>query len=322
MNIKALKYGLALLVMVTAFVSCGDDDETPNVLPLRDRAEQQLADKDSLIDYLSTHYYNSSFFESGTNHKYTDIEITELEEGEDVPNGHTLLIESNLLETLSIEYLDVQYEYYILKLNQGGGESPNFTDIVSVRYEGSNVDEGDIFESVVTPVVQNLQSDAFNLGAIKGWQLMVPSFNSSESFVIGNDGITNYNDFGLGVMFIPSGLGYFSSINTGSSYANLIFKFELLSFEIRDHDNDGVPSYIENLDSIQSGDNDFDVFDDDTDGDEIPDFLDLDDDGDGVLTMNEDIDGDGDPTNDDDDMDGIPNYLDEDSTASNQDEDS
>ncbi len=50
----------------------------------------------------------------------------------------------------------------------------------------------------------------------------------------------------------------------------------------------------------------------DTDGDGTPNYLDRDDDGDGILTINEDVDGDGDPTNDDTDGDTIPNYLDED----------
>ena len=56
--------------------------------------------------------------------------------------------------------------------------------------------------------------------------------------------------------------------------------------------------------------------DDDTDGNGVPNYVDTDDDGDGVLTINEDLNNDGDPTNDDSDNDGIPNYLDSDSTES------
>ena len=62
------------------------------------------------------------------------------------------------------------------------------------------------------------------------------------------------------------------------------------------------------------------VFDDNTDGDDLPDFFDVDDDGDGALTRFEDVDNDGDPTNDDTDNDGIPNYLDADTAISNQEE--
>jgi len=69
-----------------------------------------------------------------------------------------------------------------------------------------------------------------------------------------------------------------------------------------DHDQDGVPSREEDLN--RNGD----FRDDDTDGDGIPNFLDVDDDGDRLLTrfensFYEDFNGDG-------DNDGIANYLD------------
>ena len=50
---------------------------------------------------------------------------------------------------------------------------------------------------------------------------------------------------------------------------------------MNDHDEDGIPSHIEDLDGDEN------PFNDDTDADDIPNFLDLDDDGDGVLTINE-----------------------------------
>ena len=59
-------------------------------------------------------------------------------------------------------------------------------------------------------------------------------------------------------------------------------------------------------------DGDGDVFNDDTDKDNIPDYVDVDDDGDGILTKKEDLNLDGNPRNDDTDKDGIPNYLDDD----------
>ncbi len=71
-----------------------------------------------------------------------------------------------------------------------------------------------------------------------------------------------------------------------------------------DTDGDGVPDEIEiGVDSENPID---------TDGDGSPDFDDPDDDGDGINTTDEDLNGDGDPTNDDTDGDGIPNYLDDD----------
>ena len=92
---------------------------------------------------------------------------------------------------------------------------------------------------------------------------------------------------------------------------------------ILDDDNDGVPNESEGISGLPNEDG---IYMDslDTDGDGIPNYLDIDDDGDNVLTEDEldelDEDGDGDPltnplntdanhpTNSDD----VPNYLDDD----------
>ncbi|MGB1232483.1 MAG: FKBP-type peptidyl-prolyl cis-trans isomerase [Winogradskyella sp.] len=280
MNSKILKLSMCLLIAVSVLVSCDPDDDGPTTtFEERDRATQQLADKDSLQNYFSTHYYNSGFFETGTNHSYTDIVISALEDGETVPANHTLL--SNAVETRTTTYLDVAYEYYVLNINQGAGDAPKFTDLVRVKYEGSSVENGNVFDSKVSPQDLALTGNGFStFGTIRAWQLVMPTFNSALDFTP-NNGVIDFNNFGLGVMFVPSGLAYFSSGTTGLTYDNLVFKFELLQVQQEDHDNDGVPSYLEDLD------NNLDAFDDDTDEDVFPNYLDADDDGDEVLTRNE-----------------------------------
>ena len=96
------------------------------------------------------------------------------------------------------------------------------------------------------------------------------------------DGTISYDGYGVGVMFLPSGLGYFATY-TGSipSYSNLIFKFELMQTETMDHDFDNVPSYMEVVEV------DYDLYSNDTDGDLVVDFIDFDDDGDGTATSEE-----------------------------------
>jgi len=316
MKIKTLKLSLYLLMAITIFISCNKDEGPTISFVEADRTEQQVKDRDSLLSYLTTHYYNASFFESGTNHKFTDVIIKELPQDADGnyldmpdPDQNTLLMDD--VEILTTEYLEVSYEYYILRLNQGSGESPAFTDAVRVQYEGSSIETEVIFDSSNTPISLGLVGDGFtSFGTIRAWQLVLPTFNSALDFSSEN-GIVNYNDFGLGVMFVPSGLAYFSGTATGSSYDNLIFKIELLQMEEIDHESDLVPSYIEDLNG------NLDVADDDTDEDGFPNYVDLDDDGDGVLTLNEDIDGDGDPTNDIG-ANGIPKYLDPEETESNE----
>lgn len=287
MKIKTLKFSLFLFALVAVFISCEPDDDVTGTFTEADRTEQQVIDDSTLVAYLSTHYYNSSLFETGSNHKFTDIVITELpkdDEGNYLdmpdPDQNTLLVDA--VEIHTTEYLDVAYKYYILRLNQGEGESPKFTDAVRVRYEGTSILTESVFDSRVSPIDFPLVGNGFTtFGTIRAWQLVMPSFNAASDFSVDGNGIVNFNNFGLGVMFVPSGLAYFSGISTGSAYDNLIFKFELLQYEESDHDADGIPSYIEDLDGDLDPDNN------DTDGDDFPNYIDLDDDGDDVATYDE-----------------------------------
>lgn len=80
----------------------------------------------------------------------------------------------------------------------------------------------------------------------------------------------------------------------------------IISASLTEDDNDGIPAALED----RNGDGNLE--NDDTDGDELWDYIDADDDGDNVLTKDEDLDKDGNFENDDTDGDGIPNYLDDD----------
>ena len=179
-----------------------------------------------------------------------------------------------------------------------------------MKYEGFTLSDA-IFDSAVNPVGFDLT------GTVSGWRKVIPQFNVAESFVENGDGTVSFVNQGIGVMFLPSGLGYFSSPATGiPAYSPIIFKFELLQTSENDHDNDSIPSYLEDIDG------DGELFDN-TDGDVNPNgfpiynYLDSDDDGDGVLTINEDIDGDGDPTNDIG-KNNIPKYLDPEETETKE----
>ena len=274
---KIRKVTLYILCVIVGFVSCSKDDSAtdPTAVPIRDRAEQQIADKDTLLGYLETHYYNSSVFVGNTNPSINDLIISELPEDGVLPDptNNTLLIDA--VEIKNTVFTEVDYEYYILRLNQGGGNvRPNFSDNVRVIYSGSLLDE-EIFDSAVSPTEFDLTS------LVTGWNRVLPEFNISESFMINGDGTVNYINNGFGVMFLPSGLGYFAEGPGIPIYSPLIFRFELYQTEINDHDFDGIPSYLEDLDG------DINLFNDDTDADTQPDFIDLDDDGDGIITADE-----------------------------------
>ncbi|MDG5493057.1 FKBP-type peptidyl-prolyl cis-trans isomerase [Psychroserpens sp. SPM9] len=307
---------IVVVLLVAMLASCKPDDAEVSLVPEADRTEQQVKDRDSIISYLETHYYNAGdLVDDGTDYSIDDIIITELPQDDEGnylplpdPDTNTLLIDA--VETHFTTFEEADYEYYILRINQGEGEySPNFSDDIRLVYSGINIEDGEIFDSAINP---NAPFDM--LGLIQGWRNVIPQFNVASEFVVNEDGTVDYSGSGLGVMFIPSGLAYFASPPFGLGvYDNLVFKFELYQADANDHDGDGILTHLEDLNNNE------DVNDDDTDGDNVPNFFDPDDDGDGVLTIYEDLDGDGDPSNDDSDGDGIPNYLDEDSTESNQD---
>ena len=261
----------ALIISVT---SCSPDDEDSIVsVPENDRTEQQVVDNGTLVVYLNTHYYNSTEVNALTNPTMADVVITELLDGETLPSDVTLLMSA--VETKTTTYLDVEYEYYILKINQGSGsESPRFCDKVRVKYAGSLMNGTD-FEVSSTPADFDLT------GVIPGWSRVMPEFNGG-TFISNSDGTVTFENYGMGVMFLPSGLGYYATY-TGSipSYSNLVFKFELLQSETADHDFDNIPTYMEVIEA------DYDLYGKDTDEDLVVDFVDFDDDGDGTATADE-----------------------------------
>ena len=322
------KLYIFLIAILLLGFSCGDDDDDGVIeVPEADRTEQQVIDNDSLVTFLQSHYVDASLLTNNSIILLNEIEINQLPEDGELPNPNQNSLLIDMVETLTTTYFDVEYEYYILKINQGGSEnSPNFSDKVRVSYEGTLMDDT-VFDSSSTPVDFDLTS------TIAGWGRVLPEYNNAEDFVINSDGTVTYNNPGIGVMFLPSGLGYYSAA-AGSVpvYSNLIFKFKVFQSEVNDHDFDNVPSHLEDLNG------DYDLTNDDTDDDTFADFVDSDDDNDGTLTIDEDLEpdsdltvdrdgdgdptndiGDGDPTNDDTDGDGIPNYLDPDDTASRDD---
>lgn len=298
---------LFLAVLIGLGIACSPDDDGFVPVPERDRTEQQLSDNDSLIGYLQTHYYNFGELQNIDNISINDIEIFELPKDQagnylplpDPDNNRLLWGDANLI-TKTTRFQDVEYVYFILKLNQGQGEArPNFSDAVRIKYTG-NLQNEFVFDSAPNPVVFDLTN------VIPGWNRVLPEFNVAESFSINPDGTVQYFNYGVGVMFLPSGLAYYATPPVGIMvYSNLIFKFELYQSEVLDHDNDGIPSYMEDLNG------DFNLFNDDTDGDRIPNYLDPDDDGDGVPTRDEIIIlEDGTIEFPDSNGNGIPDYLD------------
>jgi hypothetical protein len=104
--------------------------------------------------------------------------------------------------------------------------------------------------------------------------------------------LTYNDDFGFGVVFVPSGLGYFAAPPPNSPirrYQPIIFAVQLYQSRESDHDRDGVPSYLEDVtgDGRVNELNEDGLPLDDTDENGLANYLDRDDDGDSVFTRDE-----------------------------------
>lgn len=286
---NVLKYGIVIVGAILWF-SCNNDDDSTTVT-VRDYDEVYAEDIAEIRGFLNSHYLDTSD---------NSIKV--------ITGSETPISTMPELDSLSISRHDITYKVFYLNLNEGINESPCQVDSVYVSYKGKSLiySEDDdeytqtVFDERVTPLWLKLDE------TITGWAAVLPKFKAGDSS-IDSEGVVEYTDFGQGIMFLPSGLAYFSSSQTNiPSYTPLIFNFSLKHQRHRDHDSDKVLSMYE----IGSAEY---VEPMDTDGDGTYDYLDIDDDGDGLITKFEltfDTDGNVIMPFADCNNNGVPNYLD------------
>jgi len=297
---KLKKFSLACLIFSAIFVSC-EKDEDPDSEPVeaRDRAEQEIADQEALLEYLQTHFYNYEDFENPSEDFNYNIQFDTI----DGANADkTPLIESDLLEEKTYTYEGVDYTIYYLKVREGAKNQPKFTDSTFVSYRGELLNQS-MFDSSENPLWFDLAR------TIPGFGQVLTEFKGASGFEVNPDNtVTFNNDYGVGAMFLPSGLAYFQNTQPGiPAYSPLVFSFNLFGVNQADHDGDGIPSYMEDLNENKI------ITDDDTDGNLFANYLDPDDDGDVIPTREEIvINEDGSLDFPDKDNDNTPDYLDPD----------
>ncbi len=297
-----IKYAFAFLIIVLGLtVSCKKDDNGPDVIPPHDRGEEAIKAQAEIEEFLETHFYN-----------YEEFDTPPLDFDYKIKFG--VIADSNATKTPLIEQVsfkevrdridtDVTYKMYYLKVREGEGDSPHFSDAITTNYNGLlfNLES---FDSSVVPANLDLTQTVVGFGEA------FVEFKGASSIVSNPDGTLSFEGYGIGAVFIPSGLGYYQYPpgNTDiEAYGQIIFTFQLFDAEVLDHDGDGIPSYMEDLN------NNSNVNDDNTDGDGASNYADADDDGDGRLTENEIVvNEDGSITFPDKDGDGVVDYLDKD----------
>lgn len=303
-----IKNYLRILTVLVLCVSCGDDDRTPEAIPFRDRGEQSIADDTFIREYLQTHFYNYEEFGNPTDEFDYEIRFDTIA-GENADK--TPLLEQ--VTPLTYDRFGTSNTLYILTAREGVGASPTFADSTFVTYSGFNI-LSNVFDIAPNPIWFDLP------GTIDGFANGIAGAKGGSGFTTAPDGTTQFNnDYGIGAVFIPSGLGYFAQppISSIGIYSSLVFTYSIFDSKVTDHDRDGIISINEDI----NGNNFFFDNIDNTDEDFLSNFNDPDDDNDGVMTrleivlndegnfvsfMDTDNDGVNDHLDNDDDGDGIP----------------
>ncbi|WP_405566181.1 FKBP-type peptidyl-prolyl cis-trans isomerase [Polaribacter sp. Asnod6-C07] len=297
-----IKNALVIIILSTIIYACNDDNFFTNPFDDVDHEALAISDNDSLVKFLTNHYYDFS-----------------LDSVKAITASETALINDTNLKTLPVTENDIDYNLYVYVTRTGDPSpdadkgNPTKVDSVFVKYSGKTISgttfsESD-FDSNTTGLWLSL------LSTVRGWSHGFQYFKGGslkkdpDTGGAFNGPITYLNG-GKGVLFIPSGLAYPSSLTANQTNSlvdtNLLFYIDLLDLvPDTDHDNDNVSTISEDIDG------DGDLSNDDTDENGLPNYLDTDDDGDGVLTKDEDANNDGDPTNDFSDPDNptLPDYL-------------
>jgi hypothetical protein len=280
------KYYFILMIGVVSLFSCSKNDAA-EIEPPRDYAVQYATDNTDIEEYLKTRYITVTDHPGFADDQ--DVTITK------IPTGGTQksIWDQTTYELKSRNVIlhTITYKMYYLVLRTGTGTAPSNVDGVLTSYKG------EYLTRVTTSGVTSLTAVPFEevkypqqmlslFSVITGWSEIFPQFKTG-TYTSNTDGTITHNDFGAGIMFIPSGLGYYAAGSSAiPTYSPLVFSFKLYEIQRLDHDSDGIPSYQEDLNGdgymrlLAAGV----VNPDDTDGDGIPNFADVDDDGDGYGT--------------------------------------
>ena len=290
-------YNLILLFLI---YSCSNDSTINNTvsIPLEPIASQYALENDSIIEFLQNHFYNYDDFNKLSSNETVELIIDSIS---GVNSNKISLYDQ--VSTISVEIADendqiVSHNLYYIINREGNGPNPTVADSVFVSYKGLTLSNS-TFDSRKDPIWLDQTT------VVRGFQEFLPLLKRGD-IIVNNNGSYSFDNFGIGMVFMPSRLGYYqNSTQTIPAYSPLIFQINLNTLNTTDHDSDRVNSVDEDIN------NDHIFTNDDTDSDGIPNYFDRDDDGDGILTKDE-YDANSDGVVDDSDGDGIPDYLDND----------
>jgi len=319
-----MKRFLSVFSIALLFASCGSDDNDVQITPPRLLSEVEPENRQEIITFLKTHFYNYEEFQNPPADFDFKIRVDTIAGNNADRIPLIQQVDSAVVNVSSLEFSlpdgeeDIPHQYYYLNARTGieTKDNPSVADSTFVRYEGKLLNGTSFDGSTTSPVWFDLARIQAPLQGFRGFSEGMVNFKPGGEPISNPDGTFVVEDYGVGMMIFPSGLGGFNALTAGiPQYSPLIFEIDLFTINVSDHDQDGIPSIQEDLNG-----NGY-LFDDNTDEAEeqaagFPssvNFLDVDDDDDGTLTRDEIIvNSDGTITFPDTDGDGVPDYLDKD----------
>ena len=121
---------------ISFLTSCKkDDDSDEETLPKRDLAEQYIAENDSIIEFMQTHFYNYTDFENIGSNQNPELIIDTIA-GDNADK--TPIFEQ--VKSIDIEVKDdddniVVHRLYYEVLREGSGDNPTVADSVFITYK-------------------------------------------------------------------------------------------------------------------------------------------------------------------------------------------
>lgn len=244
-------------MLLISLTSCKKEEE---IEPPRDVAEQASEEEIKLEEFLSSHFYNYEQFESSDIPVEISIDSIAGSNQDKIALINQVVKQFVKVKTSSGDLID--HPIYTLIAKEGSGQSPSRADSTYVSYKGILLNKNQ-FDRSFEPIWFDLTS------VVRGFREGLGAFKSGD-FTVDQNNIVTFSNYGQGIIFMPSGLGYYNQ-NSGAipEYSPLIFIINLYLVKKTDHDGDGILSGLEY-------DNDGDGLPDDTDEDGLADYLDQD----------------------------------------------
>ncbi|MBC9796934.1 FKBP-type peptidyl-prolyl cis-trans isomerase [Sinomicrobium weinanense] len=233
---KINRLGLIAAGALAFLSSCNNDDDGGRI-EIRDPAEVKAENDSDIREYLSTHFYNYEEFQAAADADSTDFDFKIVidtiagENSDKIPLMEQVEEKTVAVEISETETLD--HTLYYLVARQGDSIAPKRIDSTLVRYKGFLLNDVVFDRNENIPVWFKLKdiTDAGFGQAGRGFAEFMPELNSGGKIEINEeDGTYSISGgYGVGMVFMPSGLGYyFRGQGSIPPYAPIAFTIDLL----------------------------------------------------------------------------------------------